>query len=301
MDPLVMRNIFTKEKITLLSRTLSEYDILMDEFFGSLSGKKPNLHQHTIADLLIRVKINLHSIKALLPSLEDYSPTFFSIGLLNRTIIADFITYCYVTGILSAANQRGLDEKEINSILKNELNILELAYVKAMIAAVELESQLPQHNPKFASVLENKNYSERLPKLKEMYKDLFQDNDINKKFKSTRELRADGSIKIFQPNEIKEDPKESFMHKFSIENGFGAYAHSYLLFRFYSQFQHYSSNSLKLIKPDINDYNFFYLVFTVDYAFILTDMIIQQLDSIKSKYLGQLREITDQLEIVLRQ
>jgi len=295
-----MRSLFSVPKISRLKKILDEYDLFIDGFYASINGRTPNLHQKTIADLLGRVKINLHSIGVLLNTLPDYSPTFFSIGLLNRTILADFISYCYLTGILLTGKDRNMAEQEIDLVLVNELNVLDKTYAKAMIAMVQLESELPNFNPNFVKALDGKDHLARLEKLKGMYKHLFEDNDVSKKLKSTAELRRTGSEKIFDRSQIKEDPKESVMHDFAVKHGFEKYAHTYLLFRFYSQFQHYSSQSMLLIRPEFNDYNFFYLIFTVNYSFILSDMIIQNLDSIDSGHLSRLREITSNLDDVLK-
>jgi hypothetical protein len=294
-----MKKLMTDQKIDELSSVLASYDMCMDNFYRSLLEAPLNFHQKIVSDLLARIKINVHSIGLMLPAVKTYSPTFLSIGLLNRTIIADFITYCYLTSLLKAGNAKNLKEEEINRILENEINILDLAYVKAMIAAVKLEGQLPQSNPQFSKVFENKDHDEAINRIKKTYSQFFKDGNPENAYKGVSDFRSVSSNKIFDKDKIKQDPKESVMHTFASENGFAKYTQSYLLFRFYSQFQHYSSHSITLIKPHLNDYNFFYLIFTLNYAFIASDMILQNLRP-DSSWISTLRGVTEDLGHVLQ-
>lgn len=288
-----MENYRTARNISTLQSLIKEYNSLLDEFAQAQikSGKKLKTLQKVSNDFLNRTRINN---EGLLPLLENYKTQISAIqpiGLLVRSILSDFLTFCYL-----ATFSDGMDVEEVS--IQNELDLLERDFLRSMLEVIEIESKINQYNKNIPLEFEDREeYEAQIRDLKDRFKHLFINDKSDLRLKKPKEFRATSFQTFFHSKEEFATAPPFMTEKYKwermIKRGFSKYVTVFTAFKFFSQFQHYSPMSMELARKETEPYAFFHLIMAIDAIIIVTDMQIQIIDGKGSDYLPRLRKIED--------
>lgn len=185
-------------------------------------------------ELLVKIRFNLDSIILLFPGLDcDYRYKN-SINVLYRTIVDDIIGICYLFCFLSTTD----NDQEL---LGNELKILEKESSRSIILGLMAQYEFDEYRRSIMNIP-----SEAMPDFKANAKILspylFQDND----FKSNDILRTIKSVRFEKHfNLTSRDGFISETQKLNVMKiaNFQTVSNIKFLFKYFSQFQHFSSIS----------------------------------------------------------
>lgn len=294
-----MHNHRTPENITVLQSILIDYNKLVDDFAEYQIAKGVQLKplQKASNDFLFRTRINN---EALVPLLENYKTLpagILPVGLLIRSVLSDFLTFCYL-----ATFSHSKDANELS--ISNELALLERDFLKAMMEVGEIESRIGDYNEAIRSAFENtEDFEKHVTKLKEDFKHLFKSENSQLRLKKPKEFRETSLPECFDSKEEFGLAPSFMTEKYKWERmskrGFGKYVIVFTAFKFFSQFQHYSPMSSILVEEITEPYAFFHLLMAIDSMIIVSDMQIQVIDGNDSSYLAALRELENKLDDIL--
>jgi hypothetical protein len=292
-------NYRTPNNISSLQSVIKEYNELLDEFAIVQVHKAAKLKtlQKVCNDFLNRTRINNEALVLLLEIYKAKRSTILPIGLLIRSILSDFLAFCYLA---TFSNSKDADEISI----QNELDLLERDFLKSMMEVSELESKIDQYNENIPPAFEdNTAYEKHVEKIKHQFKHLFKSENTQLRFKKPSEFRATSLQDLFDSKEEFATAPSFITEKYKwermVRRGFSKYVIVFTAFKFFSQFQHYSPMSAELIREGSEAHAFFHLVMAIDSMIIVTDMQIQIIDGKDSKYLSRLRAIEKHLDNVL--
>lgn len=292
-------NLRNSENISILQTMLKEFSLLIDEFSIIQINKRNKLKPLQIVsnNLLNRTQINREALILLLENYKLKRSAILPIGLLIRSILSDFITFCYLS---SFSDKNDVDEISI----QNELKLLERDYLMAMIEVGEIEGNIHQYNKNIPTKFKNREaYELALNDVKELYKHLYKGENPQNDLKEPKELRATSFTEFFDSKEEFEKPHnfitEKYKWKRMIKRGFSKYVIVFTAFKFFSQFQHYSPDSAILTREITEPHAFFHLLMAFDSMIIVTHMQFQVIDGKESKYLPRLREIEKTLDNII--
>src|SRR5258706_2519669 len=164
-----MENYRSPKNIAALKLILKDYNSLLDEFSVIQIARGNDLKplQKVSNDFLVRTRINT---EALIPLLEIYKtsrPTIQPIGLLVRSILSDFLTFCYLVTFTHSDDAN-------EETMQNELHLLERDFLNSMMEVINLESDMSEYRSDIPPVFENNEaYERHVVKLKQQFKHLF--------------------------------------------------------------------------------------------------------------------------------
>jgi hypothetical protein len=216
-------------------------------FLDSASGVSQTNNFPEFLKLIATIRLNVESINHLLPLLNQDYRFKTSINLIYRSIVGDLITLNYLKGFV--------DETDVNQVsLSNELNIFNKEYLLSSYEGLLAENEYNINNYKLnnevvideTDAIEFRNITSRL--LDENGKWIF-----NSKLRSS--TNTDILLKIKNAG-IKDTNKgfisESEKIKFLKETNSNSYLQLKFLFKYYSQFQHFSPSTFDLINCDLD-------------------------------------------------
>lgn len=164
-----MPSLKTPETVKALQDIIVEYNALIDDFSITQVEKGAHLKkiQKVSNDFLERTRINC---EALVPMLEIYKTNnamIQPIGLLTRSILSDFLTFCYLVTFADA-------QDTTQESVQNELDLLERDFLRSMLEVGELESRLNEYNKNILNAYETEEiYLEHLAHIKEEFGHLY--------------------------------------------------------------------------------------------------------------------------------
>lgn len=294
-----MKDFYSSKNIEHISKYIKNLVKIIDEFGTEHSLKSrageftPSPIQKVSNDFLHRLILKLKAIDNLLPLYSEDHYQIHSIGLLLRTILSDFLTFLY----LASFNE---PEAEEQRSLANELVMLERDFYESMIEASKVETDFAAMNGKDDAEVE-KEYDERIKRINEIYKHLFLDEDTTKRIKKAEEIRATSNRALFiNSNELKR-PNRMVSEKYKYDHlndvGFNKYKIVFSMFKFFSQFQHYSKHSINMLRDEFRRFSFYYFILTLDLTNILVDFHFNLYEGAKDQ-LEKLRELKNELATI---
>ena len=195
--------------------------------------------------LLAKIRINLESLNDLLPHLyEDYRFKA-SLNLLYRSISEDIITAMYLVGFVNLD-----DSKQIS--LNNELTIFHKEYLIGSLEGVKAEFEFDD----LVSKYKNKPANIKPDILKEVMKEnpeLVNDDGKWKLNKEIRNTTHPAFIDLIHQDNVGRTGFISTEKKLEFIKNRGYESHSQLkaLYKYFSQYQHYSPKVIDLVNSDI--------------------------------------------------
>lgn len=127
-----------------ISSLIEEFSEFLGIRIKELKRQKIKEDLDIFLDLLIRFRINIKSIKLILPSFESDIEYKLSLSLLLRTINSDVLTVYYLNSFILAQNQ------DING-LKNEMKVLYKDYIRFIEEFGKEELELIKENCNYSA------------------------------------------------------------------------------------------------------------------------------------------------------
>lgn len=218
----------------------------------------------TLLDLMKRIHSNLYGMKILMNELSNDRYLILPVSLLIRTCLSDALTGFY---LLSFSHHE--------ESFKNELKVISLDYIAFTERLVNLE-------PRYSGVdlseeAFQKIVAEKLQELSEKYPELILNVEKNKLItRKCEDIRAGSAKEIFLREENftrRIGEKEKFDQLYNNPNsGIRNISYLYPLFRFYSQFQHYTILTRNLIDLPINKYEPYFSL-----SFVLITQVLKSI------------------------
>lgn len=229
---------FSLEKISKLRHNHFEILEFLKKFLISANGEEQIIGCESLLQLIAKVRFNLESINILFPLLYNDSRYKISINVLYRVIVDDIINVCYLFGLINKA-----DDKQ--NALNNELSIFHKEYLKSTIKALEASNDFENY---LKSARNEK--IEDLGNIEELIKKenphLFNENG---KWRTNSQIRKTTHIELIKllnqgdSSFISESKKLEFIRKRNFQTVDVLTA----LFKYYSQYQHYSPKAYELM------------------------------------------------------
>lgn len=262
--------------IDTLSTTITEIGKTFDGVKGNKIG---GVRTFVFLDILQRINFNLEGLVQLYKQFIVQEDMRFSINMLYRGCLSDVLTGLYFLHFY----------KDENSF-ENEINVMNLDFAKFSEFIIENE-------PYIIRTLDEEKIEEFIKANKEKHikrnPDIFK-NEKEWKLKKALELRTDSDDKFFISNRHKSgDITESTKFDVILSNeNLKHLSPTYLLFRYFSQYQHYSFNGRKTItietEYDIQKY-YVSIMMINESAHIFLKII-----GVKDEMLVPLRRIADE-------
>lgn len=221
------------------------YDFLSD-FLVSASDVEQTNHLPSFLNLLGTIRLNIEAINQLLHLLHDDYRFKTSTSLLYRSIVGDLITLNYLRGFIDL-----LDVNQVS--LGNELNIFNKEYFLGVMEGLTAENDYNKNDyqQRFEPIIDES-------KAIEAYKATSNLLDENGEWKKNAVLRETTNPSLVQKLKaagvngnakfISENEKIKFLKEINFEN----HLQLKFLFKYYSQFQHFSPNTIHLVNSDVD-------------------------------------------------
>jgi hypothetical protein len=281
-----MTSTLTEEERVRFSKDIEELKKIL---FKTLSFFKKNLmlfnnrntenFTHYFLDIFARFRYNSEGLLALMDSFHNDYRLKICTNLLLRCICSDALTALY---LLTFYDKSETD----NTSLKNELDLISSEYLHSIKQIIEEENQLLESlKINIFQTIQNKKewFINLAPELIDTYG----------KIKNRDQIRA-----TTKP-EIKSELKTTGIfltenEKFQRikEKGFADYAFIFIAFKYYSQFQHFTLMSKKLIETKLFC-DTFYMALTIDHMLMTTDIILQIAKSPNTDFSSELNGIRE--------
>lgn len=263
-------------KITLIT-VLHFYKINLRLFNGI---KTANYSQYFL-EIVARFRYNSEGLLNLLDSFEKDYRLKICLNLLLRSICSDCLTALYLYTFYDK------NDKE-NIAIKNELDLISSEYLRYLKQTTEEDYELTKSLklPMTETIEERRNWVNSLaPELL----------DKQGKIKGREEIRQTSAINIKEG--LKKSGSfltENEKYQRIKEKGFAQYGFIFLAFKYYSQFQHFSLMSKKIIesKPF---HDTLYMAMTIDHMLITTDIIFQIAKSPNQNFKSEIRILREDI------
>lgn len=239
-------NNLIKHKFDYLQKSQLELMDFLKKYLMSTNGITQDYGCENFINLVVKIRFNLDAINVLFPLLYNDYRYKTSINVLYRTIIDDIINICYLFGLVNKA------EEMLNS-LNNELNILHKEYLKSTKIALEA-------NQKFEALMKKRRGEEPeivadiLESMQKSDPQLFNEKG---KWKTNSELRSTTHSKLCEMLDQKKDLvfiTEAKKLEFLGKRNFETVESITYLFKYFSQYQHYTPKTHELLKaPSSHD------------------------------------------------
>lgn len=242
------------------------------------NGQTTENFTHYFLDIMARFRYNSEGLLSLMDSFHKDYRLKTCINLLLRAICSDALTALYLLTFY--------DNNDVNNVsVKNELDLISSEYLRFVKQTIEEDHQLLESlNIKSETIDEKRIWFASLaPEL------------INSKgeIKNRDEIRATTKPEI--KNGLKHTGAfltENEKFKRIKEKGFADYAFIFIAFKYYSQFQHFTLMSKKIIesKPFHDTY---YMALTIDNMLMTTGIILQITKSPNPEFRSEINNLRD--------
>ncbi len=292
MQKIHSKNMNKKLDIDKICLLLEEFSEFLKERINDLKNKNIE-DDYFFSELLVRFQYNIYGILSILPKFRENIEFKLPLSIILRSITTDVLTVFYLNSFISPK------DKDLSG-LKNEIKIFKKDYVRFIKDFSQEELELVKKNTpqwkKYINILENliNNHYEN-------YSDFYKVVDNKSKLKSNSELRETTPAFFFPDLKSKNEPNSFITEKYKYDRlkcvshekycGF-----AYLAFKYYSQYQHISSATKKLLYLDRNQLDDKFLSLTIENVLISTNLILKTLlkdgfsDCI-SRYIENLKNI----------
>ncbi len=247
----------TPENIEKLKNILNDYTEICLELFRDFKKKKIGENNVFLLNIIERFYFNSLS---LIPLLELFikEPRYkLSIALILRTCLSDLLTAIYLITFKRTS-------KEDSKGFSNEVKALSLEYVKAVEFILKQEHHFVKIHDQEEQLKNHYTTNHEYYKLE------------NQEYKpiNIKEIRSEGSQEYFSVNDIGQRLTEKAKYERILNGPLKDYGNVYLLYRFYSQYEHISPKSRLLLNFD-SLYEFFRMIESVAYILDGTIAICQ--------------------------
>jgi len=227
-------------------RYQSEIRSFLFWFLESTQHKEIPAHHEAFVHLLMKIYFNLDAILVLLPGLKKDARQKISVNLLYRSISDDVINLYYLLGTVT----KGSPEQ---SSLKNELDILHKEFLMSVEEIIPAEAEI-QNYPYLFQKEQNpypKRIEQELSLMREQNPQVY--DGATQKYKKNGLIRESSHADLkplLQTTDSAPFLSERQKVKFIKARGFSRTEMFTFLFKYFSQYQHYSPKTHELTVSD---------------------------------------------------
>lgn len=276
---------FNPEYIDEITKDLDFLEKVQDKIYNYLSvvlRNANNLEQEPnfqcFINLLGKIRINLESINLLIPLLKKDVKFKISINILYRCIVDDIINLIYLFYFIDVT-----DKNQVS--LENELNILHKEFLASIIEASKAKLV---HDIRFniLSKEESDDADIIIQSLIKKYPSLLKEDGKGILPIKIRKTTNGNILKLIDLKTGNGFLTESTKLKFIEANNFDHYNQLKYLFKYFSQFQHYTPESITLIQRNLDNeiYNYANTIDEVIYVIELCVSLLNFEKSIKNQF-----------------
>lgn len=218
---------------------------------------------------LVRIEANVNALIVLYPHLKDDTTFKLPINLILRSIVSDYLTIEY---LLTFKNPQ--DNSDTSII--NEITVMNIDFVKFQEAI--LKEELTYLKEKNVHPWSQKKVDERLHQFYSDNNDIFIEKNGEFIARPIKTFRESTPTKILDDDVIR-NSKVTEKRKFDRVKSLGLEEFSipaFLPYKYFSQFQHPTSNMDDLIMSDPKIIDFRMMLMAIDLIFILTLQIFRE-------------------------
>ena len=277
-----------KELTALIKRYLG----IVNNFAGQQAERRArmNLYQKVTTALLQRVKINVEALAPLLKLYAKSDAYFTPIALILRSITSDFLTFCYFTTFYT--------EDDNFETLENEINLHDRDFLRSILEVTDAEKTIHKHEP-FSDYLyrNEREQLRRIDQLTRRFRYLIDSRVRGKKIKpkSTKEIRLTSNDDLFFTKSERENPKIAITEKYKFDRmarfAFKKYVLAYIAFKYFSQFQHFSTQADELNQNANLGRNEYFLTVGIDLVLVMTTICVSVIDPDDKKTIESLNKL----------
>ncbi|MFC0263002.1 hypothetical protein [Fontibacter flavus] len=294
------KGIYNPNNIEKFSFVLVLLSVVIDDFTKEMvgSGKALNLPQQVFNKLLLRTRSNLEALICLLDVYKEQSFIFHSISHIYRTLLVDFLNFCYLMSFYDP------EEPDFSSF-KNEYDFFNRDYLKSLLEMDEVERLIPQECPMYDIVNKSQEKREQnLIQLKTYFAHLYRNSNINGEIKTAEELRVNSKDSLFESKDDRANPKIAMLsekRKFRriLKSDYKEYADIFIYYKYFTQQYHFSGHSNLHAGQDSSGENYHNLVWC---TYRMTDFVKLQIQEIVGdrRYEEKIHQIQTQLTDCLK-
>lgn len=233
------------------------------------NDKKQLKHCDAFLQLLVKMRFNLESVNLLLPIMFDDYRFKTSINLIYRGIIDDIINSYYLFGTVALA-----DPDQI--ALNNELTILHKEFILSSIRGIKAGQKFNQYVESLNGSVNTNNIN-----ITKQFKKLNPEiTDANGNWKKNKELRESSNpyfINLLDQGDSNGFISETTKLKFIKARGIKTHDNLEALFKYLSQYQHFSPKAHSLLLNHI-EYDIVIYQHCVGELVMLLDQLLQFLE-----------------------
>lgn len=292
---------YNESTIEALVAFCHEYCNVYDEFVTDVKSQTLSLPQQVIAaDMLKRSRVIVESLYYIFPILRKHPNHKMSIFLLLRSQISDIFSYLSFLTFIA-------EEDPTELAIRNESDLLDSDFLKAILTLHEENKRLLETNGISQIVSSNDDARNAAVKeeLLENYKHLL--NEKNE-VKSTKEIRNTTDSKHFSkdPDKMKKslsNEKDKFerIMMYAPQGTKEQIAPLYSIFKYFSQFQHYSRGSMFFFKHKHLDYDVFNILIAVTSIYVVSELQYRKLLGGPNQYSERLKGVDAILVKIIQQ
>ncbi len=259
-------------RIEKIIKLIDEYAEFVNKVFIESKANKVNNEFYIFIDLLIRFRTNIKSVNLLLPYFKTDIEFKTPISLLLRSVNADVLTVCYLNSFCMSQ-----DENKIG--LQNEIKVLYKDYVNFLKVFGKEELELiKKYHPDWIEYIKQLELS--VDNHISNYSEYYSDKKGQKKIISNFDLRKTTPDYFFFDSEEKRNPSSFVTEKYKFDrlkkrNDDNLAGQAFLAFKYYSQFQHYSTATIELLYLSPQCLDFRLLEISLENVFISTNLILK--------------------------
>lgn len=263
-----MKRMFFKVNTESILKLVKEYITITNPYIKTLSEKKLNKFQYFYFCLLLRFNINFKALIPLFTSFKADKSFKLPISLILRSLIDDYLTVQYLLTFYDPADKK-------NIALINEITIIDRDFVKFQEDLLREElNQLK--NEGIAEWDSDKKIQARIDQFKKDNPEFFTSKLEGYKLKSIEFFRKTTPSAFFQDVKDRKKPltdrnkyerlKSLSLNHFAIQ--------AYMPFKYFSQFQHPSSNMDRMMMSDPNLVDTRFYLMTIESILVATNQIL---------------------------
>lgn len=271
---------YTPENVHMYRRWLNILSGTIHNAGKSFEGnteKELGFKNVVLLDLMMRINLSIRGLEELFPVYAHNKDMRHSINLIMRTVLSDILTGLYLA-------QRYTD----NKTFENEVKVMNLDFAKYSIFMYEHEHEM------FGKTVDEVKVEmeSMLQKYKESNPDLFLAEE-NFRIIKPAEVRETSDPKFFidEAHRTKGLTEDNKYKSIKADSVIGRFSTIYIVFRYFSQYQHYSFDGRKTLR--INDefdlHKYLYSIFIINECVYM----LLRLVGTDEKLLAPLKTISD--------
>lgn len=267
---------------------LRQYLDICNPKVEELKEMKLKKFQYFLLSSIIRISVNIKALILLFPSYKEDGTFKLPINLIMRSIVSDYLTIQY---LLTFHDPK--DEKNI--AIDNEISVLSLDFLKFQEdLLVEELSYLQKNN---IAPWTKEKVAERIDKFYRDNIDFYIEEKQEFKLKPIRSFRSTTSSVFFEEEKDRNSKitdKQKFDRLKSLgKDEFGMPA--YLPYKYFSQFQHPTSNMDELIMSDPAIIDNRMMLMSIDLIFVMTIQVFRNTISDSKELELSIKKLQDDL------